>query len=55
MISKFSIAGLLLSMQIGLSAQYIEVGPFSGAVSDSSAVIVHKISLPNQGKVGGVY
>ncbi|RCW36821.1 phosphodiesterase/alkaline phosphatase D-like protein [Marinilabilia salmonicolor] len=35
-------------MNICLCAQYIEVGPFSGAVSDSSAVIVYKVSLPGQ-------
>jgi phosphodiesterase/alkaline phosphatase D-like protein len=30
------------------SAQYVEVGPFSGAVTDSSAVVVYKLSLPEQ-------
>lgn len=48
MIPKMLIGSMFFLMNFCLSAQYIEVGPFSGAVSDTSAVIVYKISLPNQ-------
>ncbi|HKK64079.1 MAG TPA: alkaline phosphatase D family protein [Bacteroidales bacterium] len=48
MIKKTFIGAILMFMNLWMSAQYIEVGPFSGAVSDSSAVIVYKLSLPNQ-------
>jgi phosphodiesterase/alkaline phosphatase D-like protein len=48
MIQKIFIGAIFVFMNICLTAQYVEVGPFSGAVSDSSAVIVYKISLPNQ-------
>ena len=48
MIPKMLFGSMFFLMNFCLSAQYIEVGPFSGAVSDSSAVIVYKISLPNQ-------
>lgn len=48
MIQKAFIVAIFLFMSFYVSAQYIEVGPFSGAVTDSSAVVVYKISLPEQ-------
>ena len=48
MIQKIFIGAIFLFMNLSLSAQYIEVGPYSGAVTDTSAVIVYKLSLPNQ-------
>lgn len=48
MIQKTFITIIILFLNLCLSAQYIEVGPYSGAVTDSSAVIVYKISLPGQ-------
>jgi phosphodiesterase/alkaline phosphatase D-like protein len=38
----------VFALAAGASAQYLEVGPFSGAVTDSSAVVVYKVSLPDQ-------
>jgi phosphodiesterase/alkaline phosphatase D-like protein len=48
MFQKTIITTIILFISFSLWAQYIEVGPFSGAVTDSSAVIVYKISLPGQ-------
>jgi len=48
MIPKALISTILLLMSFCLSAQYVELGPYSGSVSDSSAVIVYKISLSDQ-------
>ncbi len=48
MIRKTIPGVIFLLIQLCISAQYIEIGPYSGAVSDSSAVIVYKLSLPDQ-------
>jgi phosphodiesterase/alkaline phosphatase D-like protein len=48
MFQKTIITTIILFINFSLYAQYIEVGPFSGAVTDSSAVIVYKISMPGQ-------
>ena len=48
MIQKTLFTAVLMFMSLYISAQYIEVGPYSGAVSESSAVIVYKLSLPDQ-------
>lgn len=44
-----SIFTVILSLStLGLTAQYIEIGPYSGGVTASTAVVVYKISLPDQ-------
>ncbi|HKK61259.1 MAG TPA: alkaline phosphatase D family protein [Bacteroidales bacterium] len=48
MFQKALVTALFLCINLFISAQYIEIGPYSGAVSDSSAVIVYKLSLPDQ-------
>jgi len=48
MMKKILTATVFIFLSSCLSAQYIEVGPYSGAVSDTSAVIVYKLSLPGQ-------
>jgi len=48
MINKIFLLSALAFSGLYVSAQYVELGPFSGAVSDSSAVIVYKVSLPGQ-------
>jgi len=45
---KFLFLPVFLFIISCMSAQYVEVGPFSGAVSDKSAVIIYKLSIPNQ-------
>jgi alkaline phosphatase D len=48
MMRKTFIGTIFLLISISMTAQYIEIGPYSGAVTDSSAVIVYKLSLPGQ-------
>ena len=48
MIKRRILAIFLFLFSCCVSAQYIEVGPSSGAVTDSSATIIYKISLPHQ-------
>ncbi len=48
MIRKTLPGVIFLLINLCISAQYIEAGPYSGAVSDSSAVLVYKLSLPDQ-------
>jgi phosphodiesterase/alkaline phosphatase D-like protein len=48
MVPKHGLLLALLTVAVCASAQYVEVGPFTGAVTDKSAVVVYKISLPGQ-------
>lgn len=47
-LQKYIYVAVVLVLSHSISAQYIEVGPYCGAVSESSAIVVYKISLPDQ-------
>ncbi len=48
MIKLSFVVAIFIFLNFYVSAQYIEVVPFSGAVTDSSAIVVYKIPLPGQ-------
>ncbi len=48
MLQRIIATALFIFIHLSISAQYIEIGPYSGAVSDTSAIIVYKLSLPDQ-------
>lgn len=47
-LQKYIYVAVILLLSHCISAQYIEVGPYCGAVSESSAIVVYKISIPDQ-------